>query len=341
MWQGVRIPQTRPSTGRRKPPVCPHGAGNVGSSRPPIETVPACGHREWEPDSLFDHLQKRRAALAPGGVFKVAVVRPWGDPRQALEALTRDGRLVRLRRGWYRLPDADPVVVRAVASGGVLACVSALAFAGVWVPDAGGIHARPARGDVPLDFDVLRCGVNRRLPAPRSAVDPVPVALRAAAGCLAGEALIAAMDSAVDGGFVRRADLPTILAYAPGRAARLAAQSRWAQSGTETLIRVRLARRHLRVATQVVIPGVGRVDMMVGERLVLEADSLAHHADEGSYRRDRGRDLRLAQLGFRVVRLTWEQVMFEWDLVEETILSLVGDGEHRWRRDTPNPANRA
>ncbi|HEX2857308.1 MAG TPA: DUF559 domain-containing protein [Propionibacteriaceae bacterium] len=298
-------------------------------------------HREWEPELLLDHIQRRRSVLAPGGVFKAAVVRRRGDPRQALEALTRNGRLVRVRRGWYRLADADPTVVRAVEAGGVLTCVSALAFAGIWVPETAEIHARPARSDMTLATDVHQCGISRRLPAPRSAVDPVGVALRAAAGCLSAEPLVAAMDSAIDGGFVRRADLPALLANTSGRASRLAGQARWAQSGTETLIRVRLARRHLRVTTQVVIPGVGRVDILVGDRLVLEADSRAHHADEDSYRRDRARDLSLARLGFRVLRLTWEQVMFEWDLVEETILSLVAEGEHRWTRDTPNPANRA
>ena len=300
-----------------------------------------CAQVEWEPEPLLDHLERRRSVLAPGGVFRVAVVRRLGDPRQALEALTRDGRLVRVRRGWYRLPDADPAVVQAVAAGGVLTCVSALAFAGVWVPETAEIHARAARGDVALAPGVHRCAIRRRLPAPRSAVDSVAVALRAAAGCLAAEPLIAAMDSAIDGGFVRRASLPALLADTPGRASRLAGQARWAQSGTETFIRVRLARRHLRVTTQVVIPGVGRVDLLVGERLLIEADSLAHHADEDAYRRDRARDLRLARLGFRVLRLTWEQVMFDWDLVEATILSLVAEGEHRWTRDAPNPANRA
>ena len=276
--------------------------------------------------------------LAPGGVFKVQVVRPLGDPRLALDVLVRAGRLTRVRRGWYRFPDADPTVVVAVAAGGVLTCASALAFAGVWVPGTAEPHVRPARPDIPLESSVHRCSLIGRRPAPRLAVDPVRIALRAAAGCLAGEPLIAAMDSAVDAGFVRRADLAGIFANTPGRASRLASQSRWAQSGTETFIRVRLARLHLTVTTQVVIPGVGRVDLLVGERLVIEADSHAHHADPESYRRDRSRDLRLAQLGFRVLRLTWEQVMFEWDEVESTVLSLVAEREHRWRRPLPSPA---
>ena len=104
------------------------------------------------------------------------------------------------------------------------------------------------------------------------------------------------------------------------------------------MIRLRLAGLHLTVATQVVIPGVGRVDLLVGERLVIEADSIAHHADADGYRRDRARDLRLARLGFRVLRLTWEQVMFEWDEVEATILGLVAEREHRWLSGVPNPA---
>jgi len=44
-------------------------------------------------------------------------------------------------------------------------------------------------------------------------------------------------------------------------------------SGLETLARLHLRRRHIRVRSQVHIPPVGWVDLLIGGRLVLELDS--------------------------------------------------------------------
>jgi very-short-patch-repair endonuclease len=40
-------------------------------------------------------------------------------------------------------------------------------------------------------------------------------------------------------------------------------------------------------------------------------------------------------MGYRVLRITWEEVMFGWEEVEQQILAIVRRGDHRWPRNRP------
>src|SRR5665647_786535 len=75
-----------------------------------------------------------------------------------------------------------------------------------------------------------------------------------------------------------------------------------------------------KVRPQVVIPGVGRVDLLVGESLIIECDSHAHHTGETNYRGDRRRDLSATADDYRVVRLTWEQCFLTWPTTTSCLL---------------------
>lgn len=103
------------------------------------------------------------------------------------------------------------------------------------------------------------------------------------------------------------------------------------QSGTETVARYRLRRRGLRVRSQVPIEGVGTVDLLVGDRLVIEVDSFAFHTGVESYREDRRRDLTLRQLGYEPMRVTYGQVLFQWPKVEDAVRKLVAARAHLTR----------
>ncbi|MEL4356596.1 MULTISPECIES: endonuclease domain-containing protein [unclassified Luteococcus] len=111
---------------------------------------------------------------------------------------------------------------------------------------------------------------------------------------------------------------------------RVLALCAWAESGTESLTRLRLQRHGVLLQTQVQIGQIGRVDLLVGERLIIEVDSRAHHTGEENYRKDRERDLQLRALGYIVVRLTYEQVMYRWDEVEPLILAMIRRGDQWW-----------
>ena len=284
----------------------------------------------WTPAGLHAFVDGSGDLDTPEGVVSARLLRRHADPHEALDALVATGTLERIRRGWYRLRDADDAVVTAVAAGGVLTCVSALAFHGIWVPRDDIPHARPARETIRLDTGVHHCSIARRLPSPVLAVDPVALALRTASACLTREYLVAAVDSAMGAGLARHPDLEEALWWSSHRGHEALAATDWAQSGTESLLRQRLRSLRFPVRTQVSIDGVGRVDLLVGDRLVIEADSVAHHTGAQAYRADRHRDLMLTALGYRVVRVSWEQVTFDWPAVARAVRRIVDAGEHRW-----------
>lgn len=250
-----------------------------------------------------------------------------GDIRRAVAA----GTIRRLRVGWYAGPAADPAVARAVTAGGVASCVTALASLGVWVPFDSRVHVRPRRRlrGKRLTAGLVACDVPQSRSAPtREAVDGALDALAAAADCLSSEMLTVALDSVLRLGLATRAELDELWVRAPRRVRRaLAAADGIAESGTETLVRLRLRRLGIRLTAQHWI-GSKRVDFLVGRRLVIEVDSKAWHLDPEAYERDRARDRQLAALGYHVIRLTYEQVLHDWPAVERDILAIIRRGEH-------------
>jgi len=92
------------------------------------------------------------------------------------------------------------------------------------------------------------------------------------------------------------------------------------------MVRLRLRSAGIRTRSQVEIPGVGRVDHLVGNRLVIECDSVLHHLNK--YQSDRTRDRELAGRGYLVLRLTYEDVVYGWDRVMSDIQSIIRRGDH-------------
>lgn len=101
-----------------------------------------------------------------------------------------------------------------------------------------------------------------------------------------------------------------------------------AESGIETMARYRLRAKGIRVRTQHEIPGIGRVDLLIGTRLILEVDGCRYHVDPDRFERDRERDRLAAELGYLVVRLSYQQVVYEWERAEESIMSVIRRREH-------------
>lgn len=102
-----------------------------------------------------------------------------------------------------------------------------------------------------------------------------------------------------------------------------------AASGSETRVRLQFQQWRIPVRTQVLIPGIGRVDMLVGNAWILETDSRAHHTGQEAYENDRVRDFGGSSLGFRTTRLTHAQVFDRWELTQQGLWSLVQQGWHR------------
>ena len=77
---------------------------------------------------------------------------------------------------------------------------------------------------------------------------------------------------------------------------------------------------------------MGNVDLVVGDRLVVELDGAAWHERPGDFEADRRRDRELAALGYVVIRASYRQVMTEWSEIEEQILRIVRRQGHLWPR---------
>ena len=256
----------------------------------------------------------------------------WGTLRERasraeIDRAVADGDIIKLRRDWYATPTAHPDVVRAVMAGGVLSCASALALHGVWVPPMDKLHIRGNDATARLHPDW--CRQRGRQPAERAAVDDLETSLRHAAKCLPEEDFIVICDSLLNRGLVA----PSTLEYWFGSGPRTVTERLQrcdgrAESGTETMARLRFQSRNLRVRTQVRIPEVGRVDMVIGESLIVEVDGYAYHADPETFENDRLRDLHAKALGYNVIRLTFKQVVYQWNVVEPLILEIVRRREH-------------
>lgn len=269
--------------------------------------------------SLHGHVLNRQQIVAAGG----------SDAE--IRAAVASGAIRRLRTGWYAWPGADSAICRAISAGGVASCLTALARLGVWVPYDRRVHVRRSRrlrGKRP-PAGTVACDLPERRTQPTShACDTVLVALAAAAGCLTSDHLIVVIDSVLQRKLASREELEQLWQRAPRRVRRsLAAADGVAESGTETLVRLRLLRRGIQVQPQVWI-GNKRVDFLIGRRLIIEVDSKRWHLDAEAYENDRARDRELAALGYHVIRLTYQQVINGWDRVEPDLLALVRLGDH-------------
>ena len=142
---------------------------------------------------------------------------------------------------------------------------------------------------------------------------------------------IVAADSALQKGLVTRRQLETLFGGSTRDRRLLARVDARSESGTETIVRVALRSAGVRLRPQVTIEGVGRVDMLIGDRLVVEVDGYAWHGDRRSFEEDRRRDLALMMRGYAVVRLSYRRVVEDWTAVEHDLRELVRRGEHRWR----------
>lgn len=267
---------------------------------------------------------------ALGGAASWRQLRDAGVTWYAVWRSVQDGDVLRLRRGAYALPDADPAVRAAVHLGGVLACTSAAVCWGLPVLFPHGVHVvvprswghallvgvRVHRRDLGLDEragvatsllrTVLDCA--RELPL-REALVICDAALRR------GLDAVALRDAARAARGHGAAAVRAVTALADGRS----------ESPIESCLRL-IAGRLGCVEPQVWIDGVGRVDLVIDGWLVLEADGFAHHSDRVSYREDRRRANALAAAGYTLLRFSYEDVVHHDAGVAETIRRVLARG---------------
>ncbi len=268
-----------------------------------------------------------------GGIAKAAELLRLGFSYRAMSRAAATGRIVRVRCGWYASAGVVDASTQAARVGGVLTCLSAAQFYGLWNLSDGCVHVQVdshARGlRSPADYR-RALGPNwrvrihwRRRPtattASRLRVTLVE-ALVQLTRCQPLPVAIASWDSALHLGLLSRSTLRlAIEQLSPALGQRVSGLvDGSAESGIESIARVQLALVGIRARPQVVI-GNRRVDLLIGEHLVIECDSRAHHAGREKFEDDRRRDAELTALGYRVLRFSYRQVTDQWWLAEKAI----------------------
>lgn len=274
---------------------------------------------------------------AHGGVCTMYAARE-RLPRDTIDAM-RGTTLWSPMRGWLALVGVRDDVTAALQHGGVASCVTAFRKHGLWMPHGPQhLHIRVNRETHSARVDAAEHArgvtvhrMHMRLPdqRPSHGVDPVLAALAVASGCIGAEELVAAADSALLAGLVTKEDVHALAAMLPRRKRRaLELVSDRSGSGTESIVAAMLRRHRIGFVQQAELVRGQLVDFLVGSSLVIEIDSLAWHGSRAQMATDRRRDAALMRMGYRVLRFTYEQVLFEREFVEGTILALIRRDVH-------------
>ncbi|WP_165544539.1 endonuclease domain-containing protein [Schaalia vaccimaxillae] len=166
------------------------------------------------------------------------------------------------------------------------------------------------RESTPLDSDPVRPWLAS-----------LPRVLERSCACLSPESAVAMLDFVTTNHLCDIAELH-IPSFGPtsSRLQQAIKHSvRGSRSILETCARLQLEDAGIRVQVGVPIPGVGEVDMIVFDRLIIELDGWAFHKDKLQRARDLERDRRLVELGFLVVRFEYEAVMTNCTFVSEVL----------------------
>jgi very-short-patch-repair endonuclease len=283
-----------------------------------------------------------------GGVLSLPALQRAGFSASDLAGAVRQESLIRVRRGWYAAEDAPQDVVRAVRVGGALTASSTARLHGVWLLEDELLHVRvrasasrlrsPDDASIALDREAHRVCLHYRPAEPwrtgavGSARDGLARSIAEMFRCAGTVPAMVALESALNRGLLSMQSIELIRQLTPGWAQRpLGLASPDSDSGLETIARLLLHRLHVHVRTQVLITGVRRVDLLVGDRLIIELDGRSFHSGE-DFERDRAQDLELALRGYLVVRLSYRMVTADWNRTHRAVVVLVRRGLHRWGR---------
>jgi len=199
-----------------------------------------------------------------------------------LKSALATGTVTRVARGVYAVADSDAGLIAIRSLPAEPACATAAHYRGLWVLQP------PAQPHIALTHSRSYPGfVCHRSAAPPTLLDTVVQSLR----CLPDLDGLVIAESAVA---LKGLPLPLLRQRLAGRndarerrlVARIVPQS---QSIIECMARYWLRRAGFHVESQVNIPGMGHIDLMVDGRLGIETDGAGFHMDRTSFEEDRRR----------------------------------------------------
>ncbi|MFC6713489.1 endonuclease domain-containing protein [Branchiibius cervicis] len=255
-----------------------------------------------------------------------------GVSRHAITAAVGAGELIRVRKGWVALPEADPMMVEAARRSVVLTCVTQARRLELWTrcDQTPHVAAHVGSGSRNAGGAVVHWTAPVVARAPDQLTDSIENVLALIAECQPFEDAVAAWESAVNKGLIARSAMSR-LKLRPRARTVLAAMAPFADSGLETIVRLRFHKLRIDVAAQIWIEG-HHVDFLIGDRLVLQVDG-GHHV--GKQRdEDIEHDRALTLLGYHVMRVSYVQVIEEWPAVQAQVMRAMAQGLHLavWNR---------
>lgn len=270
--------------------------------------------RRWlhDNDGIAHRRRLLRAGFSPG----------------MLRAAVRAGTVTVIRRAWYSVT-SDIELRVAAAAGGRLTCVTLAGRRGWWVteaPEPFHLHFSPgSRADAPP-------GAVTHWSLPLTPSEPallagVEDALLHVATCLPRDEALAVWESAVRVEKLAPEYLRS-LAWTSTAARELAeAVTGLSDSGLETLLVTPLRRWGVLIRQQVWLAG-RPVDILVGERLVVQIDGWQFHSSAAQRAKDIAHDAELRLRGYTVLRFGYAQVVHEREAVLRTIQRALAAGLH-------------
>ena len=260
-----------------------------------------------------------------GGVARTRALGELGISKHTRARLVARGLAHRAGRSWLALPDADRELAAAAAAGVVLTCVTQARRLGLWVHGDDRPHvAAAAHSHVRTRMATVHWAAPAVPRHPDALVDPIENVLALTSACQPFERALALWESALRRGLtsveaMRRLPLP------PAARELCAVATPWSDSGLETLVAHRLRWLELPLRQQSWIDG-HRVDLLIGERLVIQIDGATHVGAQRD--EDNRHDAALALTGHRVIRVSYRQVIDCWPQVQALIMRAVAQGQH-------------
>lgn len=261
--------------------------------------------------------------LGRGGVARTTHLRRVGISRTRLDKALEAGRIVRLRRGLYSLPDAAGPLGLAMRHNALLTCLSAAPTYRLWtLKDAAVIHLAP--GHKKSVAGTVSHGRILHSVHPWLPVAGLADVLIHALHCLPVVESLALVQSAAQRGDITVEFLRRKL---PGnRNARARAVLDHVIPRADSILEV-LANYHFRnaglqVRRHVELPGVGEVDFLIEECLVVETDG-ATHLEPCQVKKDRSRNNATVVGGRLCLRFGYAEVVHEPQRMVAQVLAVL------------------
>jgi very-short-patch-repair endonuclease len=291
-------------------------------------------------------IELARLATQQHGVVSTAQLHDLGYSKRSIQRRAESARLQRLHRGVYAVGHARLSVrgvwLAAVLACGPRACLSHQAAAALWdlrsIP-SGAIDVTAASRH---DLKGIRCHTSRLPlhPDDQTKIDAIPVTtvprtLLDLAEILHPQRLRSILEAAQHRDLLNPEQMRELLQRSPGRhglkplqhaLATLGDQAPWTQS--------QLERAFLELVRDAGLPEHQANVILAGElvdcywpdhNLIVELDGWGTHKTKRQFNADRRRDTKLQIAGCRVVRLTYDRVVYERQATARDLIKLLGE----------------